>query len=374
MYDLARQMIRLGQATKLCTGVPSFLLESELRSIAKTRARTVVIERLVNRYAPGLRSHINLSDLTLSSFGKWVARKVGGADILDALAGTGLEAGAVMHRQGKPWLCNRGSSHVLTQKELLDFEHDRWNAPRVKFSARGIERALQEYESADGIVVPSTFNKRSFVANGINPAKVHVSPYGVDLKTFKPEPKQDATFRILFVGTASIQKGIGYLFEAVAPLVKRKTVEVWLVGSVGQESKAILDKYSDCFIYKGVQERSSLSHFYSQGSVLVLPSIQEGLALVQAQAMACGIPVIATENTGAEDLYTDGTEGFILPIRDPQAIREKIQFLLDCPADYEEMKAAASQRVRRIGGWDQYGATCLQIYRSVIAASRRLIN
>jgi len=100
--------------------------------------------------------------------------------------------------------------------------------------------------------------------------------------------------------------------------------------------------------------------------VLVLPSIQEGLALVQAQAMACGVPVIASENTGAADLFTDGVEGFIVPIRDAGAIREKLLTLYENPSMREEMGAAALARVRKIGGWDDYGERAEEFYRAAL--------
>jgi len=83
--------------------------------------------------------------------------------------------------------------------------------------------------------------------------------------------------------------------------------------------------------------------------------------------MACGLSVIATPNTGAEDLFTDGVEGFIVPIRDPKAIREKVQWMLDNPMKRQEMGEAALQRVQQLGGWDAYGDRCLAVYRKVLA-------
>jgi glycosyltransferase involved in cell wall biosynthesis len=88
---------------------------------------------------------------------------------------------------------------------------------------------------------------------------------------------------------------------------------------------------------------------------LVLPSVEEGLALVQGQAMACGCPVIATVATGAEDLFTDGVQGFIVPDRDVAALADRMQQLADDPALQRSMSAAALERVKRLGGWDHYG-------------------
>jgi glycosyltransferase involved in cell wall biosynthesis len=111
-----------------------------------------------------------------------------------------------------------------------------------------------------------------------------------------------------------------------------------------------LARYSKFCRYLGVKDRRELHRYYSQGSVFVMPSIEEGIALVQGQAMACGLPVIATTNTGAEDLFTDGIEGFIVAIRDPEAIREKLLLLYQSPDLREEMSQAALRRVRAMGG------------------------
>jgi starch synthase len=88
---------------------------------------------------------------------------------------------------------------------------------------------------------------------------------------------------------------------------------------------------------------------------MVLPSIEEGLALVQGQALACGCPVLCSTNTGGEDLFTDGMEGFIVPIRDPQALTDRMQQLADDRDLQVRMSEAALQRVRSIGGWTDYG-------------------
>ena len=101
---------------------------------------------------------------------------------------------------------------------------------------------------------------------------------------------------------------------------------------------------------------------------MVLPSVEEGLALVQAQAMACGCPVIATENTGARDLFADGREGFIVPIRDTSAITERLQALANQGELAQSMSDAALKRVQSIGGWDQYGDTMYRVFTELLSS------
>ena len=92
--------------------------------------------------------------------------------------------------------------------------------------------------------------------------------------------------------------------------------------------------------------------------------------MVQAQAMACGLPVIATTNTGAEDLFTDGVEGFIVPIRDPSAIREKLLYLYENPIIRDRMGQAALERVRTMGGWDSFGDQAAGAYTKALQNQR----
>jgi glycosyltransferase involved in cell wall biosynthesis len=187
----------------------------------------------------------------------------------------------------------------------------------------------------------------------------------VDLSLFAPQPKLDDKFRVIFVGMQSIQKGIGYLLEGLRPLVQRGALEIWLVGQTGSDAQEMLRQNASLFCHKGVRPRTQLASLYSQASVLVLPSVQDGFGLVMAQAMACGVPVIATTNTGAEDLFTHGVEGFIVPIRDPAAIRSAVEWMIDNPELRNEMAAAALARVKQLGGWRDYGLRCLQLYRKL---------
>ena len=84
--------------------------------------------------------------------------------------------------------------------------------------------------------------------------------------------------------------------------------------------------------------------------------------------MACGCPVIATTNTGASDLFTDGVEGFIVPIRDPQALADRMQQLADDPALQSRMSEAALRRVHSIGGWSDYGNQWETLLKSMVSS------
>jgi starch synthase len=369
MFDLARELLRAGEDARLLTALPRWKVDPEIRAAAHTRSSRLLLGRLAARL-PRLCGGNRWDIETFRDFSRWFGQVADRErfDVVDALDGLGLHAGRVVRQRGGAWICNRGSAHILTQRELLVEEHERWKQPMpgTYFDPWMIDRCLTEYAEATAIVVPSHFAKRSFVERGFEDARVYVCPYGVDLTLFHPQRRKDKTFRAVFVGAQSIQKGIGYLLEAARPLVVSGAMELWLVGPVTPDGRPILDQHANLFVQRGVEPRHRLAWTYSQASVLVLPSIQEGLALVQAQAMACGIPVIATRNTGAEDLFTVVVEGFIVPPRDPEAIRDRLQLLLDDPARLREMSAAALDRVRSLDGWATYGRLCVDMYREVL--------
>jgi starch synthase len=365
-FDLGRQIVRLGHGLSLLTSNPRNKVDADLRPSAKTHSRYRVPYAIGCRL--GLGSHLYwLDELLLKDLGKWAERSVNlnWTDVFHAQEGAGPRAGRLAKENGKLWICDRGSTHILTQKTMLSEEYDIWRVPPPQFSTDRLERCVAEYDQAHAITVPSKFVKRSFVGNGIADERVFVCPYGVDLSEFHPSPKIDAKFRVIYVGQITVRKGIGYLLQAVEPLVKKSQVELWLVGEIDPNVQPILDRYRSVFEYKGVCPRKDLWQLYSQASVLVLASVEEGLALVQAQAMACGVPLIATTNTGAEDLFTDGVEGFIVPIRSPEAIREKLEWMIENSELRDEMAAAALRRVKGFGGWNQYGECVESVYKEL---------
>jgi len=133
---------------------------------------------------------------------------------------------------------------------------------------------------------------------------------------------------------------------------KRLTV----VGAVQEHIRPLLERLpTEDVTFLGATPQAELIDRISRSHVMVLPSIEEGLALVQAQAMACACPVIATFATGAEDLFTDGVEGFIVADRDVDGLASHMQQLADDATLRNWMGDAARQRVKSLGGWDEYG-------------------
>jgi glycosyltransferase involved in cell wall biosynthesis len=370
-FDLARQTDRLGHLARLYTAYPRWKVDGLPREKVSTfpwlMAPSAAFARVCRTRLPR-----EIDWMVADTFGSWLARRLEPSDVCHCLSSYGLRAHRVAReRYGAVTVCDRGSSHILYQDEILAEEYSLWKVPYRRIDPRVVERELQEYEECDIITVPSDFAYRTFVQKGAAKEKLRLVPYGVDLSLFRPIPKPEKTFRVIYVGALSLQKGIPYLLQAVEPL-RLPDFELWLIGVLDPEVKPILERYRGSFRYLGLIHRTKLFSYYSQGSVFVMASIQEGLALVQAQAMACGLPVISTTNTGAESLFTDGQEGFIVPIRDPGAIRDKILYLYEHPDVRDAMAHAARDRVQHLGGWGDYGSRMLSVYEDARSSRGRL--
>ena len=362
-FDLARQLERVGVLKRLYTGYPPWKVDGLPPKRVSTFPWLTLAAHGAGRL--GFQSvQRSLNWPLIKTFDSWLSNRLEPCDVFHCLSSFGVASHRVAKaRHGALTVCDRGSSHIQFQDEILREEQLSLGMPYRPIDPRVIERELTEYDECDLIFVPSRFVQRSFIDKGVAQEKLRVVPYGVDLKMFRPVHKEDKVFRIIYVGELSVRKGIHYLLEA-ASRFPAKEVEVWLIGAALPESQALLQPYEGRFRHLDVLPRAELYRYYSQGSVFVIASIEEGLALVQAQAMACGIPIIATTNTGGEDLFSDGVEGFIVPIRNADAIAEKIAQLLRFPNDLEMMGQAARKRVLAIGGWNSYGLKVLSAYAS----------
>jgi glycosyltransferase involved in cell wall biosynthesis len=215
-----------------------------------------------------------------------------------------------------------------------------------------IERKNREVELADHIFVASSFTQKSLLDIGIPDSKITVIPYGAPIEYFQPRPKQDKIFRPMFAGQVGTRKGMQYLMPAWQEL-NLPDSELLLVG-INQMPSDWLAKYSDSRIrLTGSVPHSTLNEYYSSASVFVFPSLVEGFGLVLLEAMACGIPIITTPNTAGPDIITDGIEGFIVPIRDIEALKQKLEWCYSHPQELAEMGIAARRKAEQLT-WANY--------------------
>ena len=214
-----------------------------------------------------------------------------------------------------------------------------------------LERKQQEIELADHIFVASSMTERSLLEMGVPADKITLIPYGAPIDYFQPQPKPDGTFRVIYAGRLSPRKGAHYLLAAWKEL-NLPQAELMVVGA-NMMPPAWFAPYQDCCRLVPSVSHMALNQYYSASSVLVFPSLVEGFGLVLTEAMACGIPVITTPNTAGPNLITDGVEGFIIPIRDVEALKEKLEWCYQNPEALAEMGRAARRKAEQLT-WEQY--------------------
>jgi glycosyltransferase involved in cell wall biosynthesis len=261
---------------------------------------------------------------------------------------------------------------MLYQRDILLKEYDCFGLEARVAHPKIVEKELVEYADADYISIPSQFVKSTFLERGVPADKLIHVPYGVNLAHFHPAPKQDDVFRVVHCGTISLRKGVHYLLQAFSEL-ELPRAELWLIGNMTDEIQPFLAKFSSAAVlHKGPFPEFELHKYYSQGSVFCLASIEDGFGMVLSQAMACGLPVICTTNTGGEDIVRHAQDGFIVPIRDVEALKEKILFFYENPEARVEMGSAAQQRVKSGFTWTEYGDKMVAQYERILEGKRGL--
>ena len=204
------------------------------------------------------------------------------------------------------------------------------------------ERISAELQLADMIVVGSRFASDSF-DGAVDPQRVRVVRYGVDTVTFRPRvaPRAEGPLRVLFAGQLTQRKGVAYALDAMR-LLDRSKFRLVLCGTAVGSGRG-LAAYDGEFEQIAGARPQDMPQVYGGADVLVLPSLIEGSALVVLEAMASGIPVIVTPNAGA-DAVRDGIDGFVVPLRSPEAIAARLEQLRLDPDLRERMGAAARGR------------------------------
>jgi glycosyltransferase involved in cell wall biosynthesis len=268
--------------------------------------------------------------------------------------GSALHAGRAAHEVGAAAILNQVVGHVAAAHEIFreeavlspDFAETMVTTPDWI-----VARHEAELRDADGILVPSDYVQDTLVARGVAPERIHVLPYGVDIQRFQPAPrKEDGTFRILFVGQLSGRKGIRYLLEA-AKRLNLPDAELVLVGKMlgGEQAFA---PYRGVFRHVTHLPYHEVHRLFQTADIFVYPSLHEGSAFATYEALASGLPIVTTKNSGS--VVRDGAEGFIVPIRDIDALVDRIERLYRDKALRAQMAQAARQRATEFT-WAHYG-------------------
>jgi glycosyltransferase involved in cell wall biosynthesis len=362
-FNLAEQMERKKALDNLFTTYAyskntiarNFVKRIDKEEIPKEKIKTFIL------LAAPIRLFPRYAHIWNEIFDRWTAAQLKRSDskVFIGWSGMSLKSMRQAKKRGMKTILERGSSHILFQNNILKEEYKKFGK-NFSIHPSVIQYELDEYAEADFIEVPTYFAKNSFVEQGIPETKIMVNPFGAN-KFFKLEPADSQAegkkFRILYMGTISVQKGLVYLFRALNQLsIPENQFEVWFIGGIDKEMEPLIKKYKkDNWTLFGHINYYELKKYLVQCDVGIQPSLQEGLSMVIPQMMSCGVVPVFTINTGADIIVEDNISGYAIPIRDPDKIAEKIEILYSDRERLNRMKAASLLAISTGFTWDDYG-------------------
>ncbi len=356
-YRYAREFERLGCLKAFVTGASRWSPRADLPEIGSRIVRRDFFQNLylaaLRFKAPDVLSN-RLAAFSNASIDRAAFGPAEESDVFLYYRTTGYHTTCRLHAAAKPVLCvmEEVNSHVDTCHALMKQEYERLGQGVYRPAFPDHEMRLRAYDEADCILCPSSFVKRSFLQRGFGEERLLMVNFGFTFPEGSHQRKKDdGIFRLLYVGQLHFRKGLRYAMEAFRQL-KHPKKEFWLVGPstkvTGLEGMSLPEGVRFAGILKG----EALENAYASASAFVLPTLEEGLALVQGEAMAAGLPLVTTTHSGGDDLIANGVEGFIVPPCDTEALVDAIQALADDRDLRERMGHAARLKARQLGGWD----------------------
>jgi len=240
-------------------------------------------------------------------------------------------------------------AHWATVRRLLAEEAERYPEwePSLESTREPEEKLFRKEEElrlADRITCPSQFVLDSIPLEIRQKTPCQISPFGSPTcaqGNVESSPKND-TLKLLFVGSMSQRKGLADLFEAMK-LLQVKPVSLSILGQPSMPMEFYRKQFAE-FAYFPPCSNQKVREIMKVHDALVLPSIVEGRALVQQEALACGLPIIVTPNAGGEDLVEEGITGHLVPIRSPEKMAEAILSMIENKNPKEEIRQLCQKK------------------------------
>ena len=363
-FDLGRALIRRGHDVTLFTNYPRWAVRRFGVDPARVRSFPWhgVVTRAYQRTGSPALAH-RCEPPAHRWFGRWAARELGRErwNVIHTWSGVSEEILQSPVAADALTLLMRGSSHIATQRELLDDESKRAQADLDRPGDWMIARERREYERADAIVVLSSFSAKTFVEQGIDADRLELVPLGVDVQAFSADEaarsariariQRGESLTVLYVGALSYRKGLFDLMQVVrTPSVA--SMKFRLVGNVMPEARPLLTRLPANVELTGKLPQSQLPAAYREGDVFLFPTIEDGFPAVLAQAHAAGLPIITTPNGAGHDIVRSQDEGWVVPIRRPEAVLERLAWCDGNRSALADMIASAGVHSRS-RTWDE---------------------
>lgn len=254
---------------------------------------------------------------------------------------------------------------LLSSERLLKQERERfpeWEPAVADYAALRHELQTEDVltQRTHAHICPSEAVREDLIANwGGRRERTALVPYGMSTRWLELEPRPQPG-RVLFVGTADLRKGIHYLAKAAEKLqAQGRRYEFRVAGNVTDQVRQ--QPVCRHLNFLGRVPRDRIHEEFQQADVFVLPSLAEGSAEVTYEALAAGVPLVVTAAAGS--VARDGVEGRIVPERDPAALADAIESVIENRDLRGKLAAAARERAREFT-WEKYGERLIGALKS----------
>lgn len=266
-------------------------------------------------------------------------------------------------------------------REILQDEIDRNPAAKktileeteFRYTNKQLDNSILEVKLSDFAVGASSFTLKTLIKQGMPENCVHLAPYGVNIKDFKPKEcfRKIDKMRFLFVGSFSQRKGISYLLQAFKELEDNgENISLAMAGRGIMDYDLVKSYNLKCLETHINLPIEKLVKLMQESDVFVFPSICEGFGLVLIQAMATGLPVITTYNTSGPDFIEEGEDGFLIEAQDVNAIKNKVKYFIENPDEVKRMGLNAIAKSKEFI-WERFSS---EIIKSVDEAEKLFIG
>ena len=297
------------------------------------------------RFAPTFQSKLR-EQATAYALNAAVIARMRPCDVFICMSGMYLEAAVYARRRygAQIWL-ERGSRHILSQAKIMA------NLGLQGPSDFIVERELEGYETCDRLVIPSTHVVESFQQeNSALLKKAFINPYGVHLQQFplrREKPRSDSQVHLITVGGWSYRKGADLLTRLVE---ERDDLRLTHVGGLGDAAFPSHPRLK----HIGSVPQQELTRYYEEADIYVQASREEGLAVVQAQALASGLPLVCSHNSGGGDLGHSEELTQRIRVVETDDIHALEAGIDDMISRLDDLPVLSSQS-RQLLGWEAYG-------------------
>ena len=254
------------------------------------------------------------------------------------------------------WLERRGVPTVVGQidpgraeEELVRAEAEKWPGWATaigRIPDAYYARLEAEWDAASHVLVNSSWSREALITQGVNAKKIVVVPLAYEapaMPKISSARDDNAPLQVLWLGSVMLRKGIQYLLEA-ALLLKKTSIRFVVAGPIYIDEAKIANAPANVE-FVGRVERDRAAELYRQADVFALPTISDGFAITQLEAMAHGLPVVTTPNCG--DVVTPGIDGTIVPVGDAKALAAALLGLDEDREKLRAMKVAAREKSRQ---------------------------